>query len=627
MLDKHIKPGSKVFRHLKIEKKAIDEEARTVALAFSSEEPYERYWGIEVLDHESKSIRLGRLSDGGPLLMDHDSRDHVGVIESVEIGADKVGRAVVRFGRSQRAEEIFNDVVDGIRSHVSVGYIIHKDVREESDGDVDTYRVTDWEPFEVSMVSVPADTSVGIGRSSESAADANSTIDFIEIKPAKQKKEKSNNKKIEVRGAEMSDKKDDNKIDAAAVERQRTSDLLATGEQYKKYGGNEMARSFIRDGKSVDAMKEALLEKAATQPTPSAEIGLDKKSARQFSFLRAMNALAHPNDKRALDAAAFEFECSRAVETVQGRTAQGILIPNEVLTRELTVGAGTANNLVDTDLRGGDFIDMLRNAMVLSGLGVRTLAGLVGDMAIPRQTGGATSYWLGESGAPTESDQTLDQIAMTPHTVGAFTDISRKTLKQSSIDVENLVQGDLAQVLGLAIEQAAINGAASGDDPTGLLNTTGIGSVAGGANGAAPTDNHIIDLESAVSVANAAIGQMAYLVNATTRGKLKKTLIDAGSGEKVWDRKSPDSPLNGYVAAMTNAVPSNGSKGSGVNLSSIVFGNFNDMLIGMWGALDLTVDPYSKSTSGAVRIVALQDVDVAIRHAESFASMTDAITT
>jgi HK97 family phage major capsid protein len=253
------------------------------------------------------------------------------------------------------------------------------------------------------------------------------------------------------------------------------------------------------------------------------------------------------------------------------------------------------------------------------------MTGLVGQVAIPKQTGSATHFWVAENSAPTESQQAFGQVTMTPKTVGAFTDISRRLILQSSISVENLVQRDLATVLGLAVQQAAINGSGASNQPTGILTTAGIGSVAGGTNGLAPTWAHIIALETAIAVANADVGTMGYLTNARMRGRLKSTEKFATSnGSPIWDGGS--TPLNGYAAAVTNAVPSNGTKGSGTNLSSIIFGNFADLMIGMWGSLDLMVDPYTGSTAGTIRVVALQDVDVAVRNVESFSAMTDAIT-
>jgi HK97 family phage major capsid protein len=309
-----------------------------------------------------------------------------------------------------------------------------------------------------------------------------------------------------------------------------------------------------------------------------------------------------------------------------GKQARGFLVPFEVQKRDLVVGTPTAGgNLVATDLLAGSFIEVLRNAMVLPGLGTQMLTGLVGNVAIPKQTGAATAYWVAESNAPTESQQTIGQVAMSPKTVGAYTEISRKLLLQSSIDVESMVQTDLAAVLGLAIQQAAISGTGTSNQPAGLL-TLITPSVVGGTDGAAPTWAHIVELESDVAVANALVENMAYLTNAKVRGKLKTTSKVPGQNGFIWE--NGDTPLNGYRAAVTNAAPSNLTKGTSTGVcSAIIFGNFRDLVIGMWGGLDLMVDPYSGSTSGTVRIVALQDVDVAVRYTESFATMVDALTT
>jgi HK97 family phage major capsid protein len=188
-----------------------------------------------------------------------------------------------------------------------------------------------------------------------------------------------------------------------------------------------------------------------------------------------------------------------------------------------------------------------------------------------------------------------------------------------------MVQNDLAAILGLAIQQAAISGTGLSNQPSGIL-TQVTSSVIGGANGAAPTWANIVQLESDVAVANADVGTLAYLTNAKVRGKLKGTSKVASQNGFIWE--AGDTPLNGYRAAVTNAVPSNLTKGTANGVcSAIVFGNFADLVIGMWGALDLMVDPYTGSTAGTVRVVALQDVDVALRNVVSFSTMVDALTT
>ena len=609
-LQRHLQSG-RAERALLVERAAVDVEARTATLAFASETPYERYWGIEILDCTVTSMRTGRLRSGANLLCDHDGTDVVGVIESVEIGPDRVGRAVVRFGKSARAEEVWQDVIDGIRRNVSVGYMIHKAQLVESADGVETYRVTDWEPFEVSLVSIPADASVGVGRSAEQleAPEAPAAIAAAPAAPAPQ---------TQPQGKAIM-------TDVVVVEqRNHAAEISKIGATAP--GGAKMALSAIQRGITVEEFQRELIAHMSTKPLPTADIGLTAKEVKSFSVLNIARYLADPSaaNERAMG---FERECSAAVAKVMGREARGVFVPSEIQRRDLVVGTPTAGgNLVATELKASSFIEMLRNAMVLDQLGATMLTDLRGNIAIPKQTGGATIYWVAENTAPTESQQSVGQVLMSPKTAGGFTDISRTLLNQASIDVENFVLGDLAKQLGLGIQLAAIAGTGASNQPSGLL-TRITPSVIGGTNGLAPTWNNIIDLETNVATANADVGTMGYLVNAKTRGILKRTQKFSGTnGDPIWDRNTNE-PLNGYRAAVTNAVPSNLTKGTSSGVCSAgIFGNFSDLMIGMWGAVDLMRDPYAASTSGGVRIVALQDVDVNVRNVESFATVVDWLT-
>lgn len=607
-------PKGRTERALQVERAAINEEARTATLAFASETPYERYWGIEILDINPTAMRQGRLRSGANLLVDHDTRDVVGVIESVEVGADRVARATVRFGKSARAEEVWSDVRDGIRRNVSVGYMIHKAQLVETKEGVETYRVTDWEPFEVSLVSVPADPTVGIGRSLDAGTDAQ---DLPAAAGPAARAAATEPEPQPSKDHIMSD------VTTPVAERNHAAEISKIAKGLP--GGADMALDAIQRGLTTEQFQAEAIAKLSSKPMPTADIGLDKRETKRYSMMRAINALANPGDAAAQRAAAFERECSEATSAKLGKQARGFMVPTEVQRRDLNVTTATAGgNLVATELLGGSFIAALRNAMVIDRMGTRMLTGLVGNIAIPRLSGTGTAYWVAENTAPTESDQTIAQVTMSPKTVGAFTDISRRLLLQSSIDVEAMVQNDLATILGLAIQQAAINGSGASNQPSGIL-TRVTASVIGGTNGAAPTWANIVQLESDVAVANADVGTLGYLTNARVRGKLKTTSKVTGQNGFVWD--DGDTPMNGYRTAVTNAVPSNLVKGSsGATCSAIVFGNFADLVIGMWGSLDLMVDPYTGSTAGTVRVVALQDVDVQLRNVVSFATMVDALT-
>ena len=586
-------PKGLLHREATFDRALVDTEKRTVALSFSSEDPYERYFGIEILDHSAKSVRLDRMKGGAAVLVNHRMDDHVGVVESVSIDSDRVGRAVVRFGKSARAEEIYQDVLDGIRKHVSVGYMVHRMVLDESADGGDVYRVMDWEPFEISIVGVPADATVGVGR------DAALEI----VKETKQMSTETEVKTVDPAIA----------VNAARdAETSRIREINAIGKQFFELTGGDsakMADAAISSGKPIDVFRgEVLAKLAEKRPVPTAELGLTEREVKQFSFVRALHALANPHDRAAQDAAGYEREISNAAAKAGGKAPQGIMVPVDVLRapmqRDLVVGTTTAGgHTVSTDLLAQSFIEMLRNQMVLVRAGVTMLNGLVGSIAIPRQTSGSTAYWVAESGAPTESQQAFDQVTMAPKTVGAFTDFSRKLLLQSSIDVEAFVRADLVKQIGIEIDRAGLYGSGASNQPTGVKNQSGVLTSDFAAN--APTYAEIVGLETAIAAVNADIGTLAYIVNATGRGALKTTEKAANTGIYLWE---PGNTVNGYRVEVSNQVAAN----------DFWFGNWADVLIGMWSGLDLTVDPYTGATSGTVRVIGLQDVDIAVRRGPSF---------
>lgn len=647
-------------RSAEIRAGSIDKEARTVELAFSSEEPYDRWWGREVLSHERGAIRLGRLNSARhPLLVDHSTRDQVGVVTKAWIGEDRVGRAIVRFGKSARAEEIFQDVIDEIRTLVSVGYRIHELVLSKSGDDGDEYLVKDWEPFEVSLVAVPADPTVGVGRSAEHMQQLIRSLITRSTTAHKEHHVDKTDDKTKEPKIEVIDAKKERE-QATTQERNRVREITALGEKFNK---RAEAAAAVESGEAYDAFREKVfgdLEKSGTlKLAEPGEIGLTRKEVQAFRFCNLIAATMFPGDESVRKIAGFEIECARAAADkrmdVSSSRAGAFTIPVDVLAspldmrtgeaelavkmlmarmgvgagmvgqRDLTVGTPTAGgNLVATELLASSFIDILVNRLSVMQMGATMLTDLQGNIAIPRATAGSTGYWVAENAAPTESQQAFDQVALTPKTTGAFVDYSRRLLLQSSIAVEAFVRMDIARTIALMIDLAALTGTGASNQPRGVLNTAGIGSVAGGTNGLAPTWDHIVDLESAVANANAPTNALGYLTNTKVRGKLKRTQKFASSnGQEIWQ----DGGINGYRAGVSNQVPSNLTKGTSSGVcSAIVFGNWADLLIGMWGGLDILVDPYTGSTAGTKRVVALQDIDVSVRYAVSFAAMLDALT-
>lgn len=640
------------------EVREIDTEARTVELAFSSEIEVERFFGIEVLSHEPEAVRMERLTGGAPVLVNHNWDEQVGVVEEARIDADRRGRAKVRFGRGARASEIFEDIRDGIRRHVSVGYLIHKLEIEERAGQADLVTIQDWEPFEVSIVAVPADASVGVGRDAgtgkppeDDGAQPADSADHgnADGEPAAGSQQRSVAMKTKIlrdgAGNLVRAKVDENgeivevlETLEEAGEDQRSARRQATEEEQarvrtimemgERYGADDLARDYVRDGRSPSEMQTALLDhldggrRSSTPLSDQGHVGLTEREQDQFSFVRAIRALSDPTNRRAQEAAAFEFEASEAAAQAMGRTAEGIMVPPEVLSRAINTGVSgatagdTGGNAVATNLLSQSFIDMLRNRAVLMRLAT-PLGGLVGNVDIPLQASGASGYWIAEDEDATEDGLELGQLSMSPKTVAAFSEITRRLLKQSSIDMEALVRRDLATALALTIDKAGFYGSGSGNQPKGITNYSGINAVdfAGAASGggsALPTYAEVVKMETEIASDNADVDSMAYAMGSGMRGHLKTTEKFSGSnGQPIWE---PGNTVNGYRSEVTNQV----------NAGDLIFGNWADVIVGMWGGLDITVDPYSNSKKGRLRIVTMQDVDVLLRRVESMCWGRDA---
>ena len=574
----------------------LDEESRTVRVGVSSEEPVERSFGMEVLGHSAGDINMEFINSGrAPLLLDHDMTKQIGVIERFELDETaKRSLAVVRFGKSALAQEVFEDVKDGIRMNISVGYRIDK--LERMNNKDETYYKAQWTPMEVSSVSVPADQSrlVGVGRSK----DKQNIKHNIEVKTME-------NKDINL------DEVRTQTIDEAKAEFKRNSkEIIDLAARHNK---RDLADKAISDGISVEEFRGVLLENISNNTpleTPS-EIGMTKEEVREFSLVRAIRAMANPSDRRAQEEAAFEFECSAEAARQYGKDAQGIMLPAEVLSNWGKRDADVTDNagLVAEDYKGSDFIDILRNESSVMRAGATMLRGLQGNVVIPKKTATAAAGWIATEGGNSASDELeVGSVTMSPKVVGAHTDVTRLLLQQSSLDVENLIRDDLTKSIATAIDLGALAGSGSSGQPTGIANTSGINTTTFGA--ANPTWAEIVAMESAVASENALNGSLSYICRPADFGTLKTTEKASGTAQFV---VSPDNTMNGYNVIRSNQVTS----------GDFYFGNFADLLIGMYGGLDITVDAYSLSQSGGVRIVALQTVDTAVRHAVSFCKSSD----
>ena len=643
-------PLGMLRRYLPMEQESltVTQETRTVQLSISSSQPIEQWFATEILEHRDGSVNLSRAKSGGQVLFNHNPDDYIGVIQEcwLDPGTERC-YAIVRFDTHPRAEQIFTSVQRGILRNVSIGYQVKEWAIEEGNKkDINpTVRATSWELLEVSFVSVPADPSVGVDRS------------FPMTDPTEPEGETVEETLPDEAGAEPAEPStqiiiQENKpveipTELLEAERSRTASLIALGDKHalKK----DLVQQWIANGVDLQSARSQVLDLIQSQSAqkdqvaPLNPLGLSNREKESYSIARALHNRLQLMEGKA-PAQGLELEVHRAIEAKLGRPTEGIYVP----ARDLNWGLNTrgyygqrdtmqtgqdtlGGNLVDTELRSSEFIDALRNRAMISRLGARMLSGLQGNLDIPRQSGVTTTYWVAEGGTITESNLTIDLISMRPRDLTCLTSVTRRMLMQGSLDVEALIRFDMLQQMALGIDLAAISGTGISNQPLGILNYPGVNSVAIGANGGAPAWSHLVQLETEIAVDNADDGTCYYLTNARTRGKLKTTAKVTGQDVFLWT----DSPtekgmgmVNGYGAAVSNQVPSNGTKGSGSSLSSIIFGDFSQLLIGEWGVLEIMPNPYGQGyPSGSVQIRTMVTVDVVPRRPQYFAVITDVVTT
>lgn len=350
-----------------------------------------------------------------------------------------------------------------------------------------------------------------------------------------------------------------------------------------------------------------------------------EREQRSFSLTRAMAAAA------GLDVdAGREREISQELARRTGKPAKGFYAPlsvferratpSEMERRVLTTAApvgGPGSNIISEDFRGDMFIDLLRSALVTSRLGARILSGLVGNVAIPKQTVSAGSAWIAENAAITPSDSEYGQVTMAPKHCGVIEEYSRNLLLQSTPDIEQLIRADFAASLARAIDSAALSGGGS-NEPTGILATAGVDKT---TSFATPAWARVLDLIDIVESNNALTGSLGFAMSPNTKKQLRST-VRVASTDSRFIMEDPNT-LAGYPAATSTGVPINTTPDP--DTGQIIFGNWSDLIIGYWSVLDILVNPYESTaySKGNVQIRGMLTADVALRHDESFAAATD----
>jgi HK97 family phage major capsid protein len=370
-------------------------------------------------------------------------------------------------------------------------------------------------------------------------------------------------------------------------------------------------------------MSIATLEAQIDDPLPHQVPG----GKGRYSAAKALRQAADtrgPKGVGTLDG--LELEVSQEIAKRTGKSPNGLFIPLDVPLfrqaehRDLTSSTGSGS--VATQTRAPMLIDVLRAKSVLGTLGARFPVVGTGNLRLPRRTATATPFWLSEGASPgAENAQTLDALTATPKTASTYTDCSRALLVSQPMGA-GLVIEDLALALAAELDRVGLNGAGANDEPQGLRATSGVTTVAIGANGGAPTWATICEMESTLGLASSDFGRLGWATTPAARSKLRRTEKAAGSGF-CWDDSNR---MAGMPATATTSMPADLTKGSGTALSSLVLGNFEDLLLPVWGSVDVLVDPFKYASVGAVRISAFLSCDVVLRHPASFVQCSDLTT-
>jgi HK97 family phage major capsid protein/HK97 family phage prohead protease len=629
------------------------EDTRTRAMSFSSEAPVGRWFGNEILDHQPGSMRSDFINSGrAPLLLNHDTRSQpVGVIEkgTVKIGKDKTARCEARFGKTSTACDALTNVDDRIFNNTSVGYQVHE-MRFESEKDgEESYRVIDWEPHEVSLVGVPADRSVGVDRSN--GADTHTRQQETATMA-------DGNGNAAAGGNAATDKGAGG--DAAAAAERTRIELVRDGERQVSVQQLEAARrkaidyfceankidermkaQFVTSGMSIEKVGEDILSIVKSRgelnkSRSAADLGLSEAETQQFSICKAILACRDKDWSKA----GFELECTRAIAQKMGTSpdATKFYVPVDVqrrasrmsaqaeynarangairsqggsnmhLTRADTVGSVTAGGyLVETI--NLSFIELLRNRTVAFRLGATVLSGLVGNVNIPKQTAAATAAWLStETTQITEVEQTFGQLALTPHTVGGYTEISRLLLLQSSPDVEGIVNADLAAIIGIAVDAGVIQGSGAAGQPHGIIGLAGVGTT----TGTALALSGLLSAQAAVGAANVVPVRGGWSSTFVNSALLRARQEFANTYSPLWYGSVWDGVMVGYPALASNQIPT----------GDLIFGDWAQVVVAEWGVLEVEVNPYANFQAGIIGVRAMMTIDVGVRYPAAFYVIT-----
>ncbi len=384
----------------------------------------------------------------------------------------------------------------------------------------------------------------------------------------------------------------------------------------------DMADSAVSEGWTPQQFRAYILDRlpSAAPVMRPAVAEVPARDMGRYSILKMVRSLV---ENRPVDG--LEKEVSDELTRQTGMQPRGTWLPWAALLPKrdnLFVTGSIGGNISPINLLSSEYIDALRNRLLVVQMGARVLTGLQGTVILPKLTTASALTVKTEGQAYATSTPVFGQVTLSPKIVPGLVRFSKLLAVQSSPAVEQLVRDDLVKQINTEVDRQCLHGAGSGGEATGIDATTSVNLIATVEAGAAPSYTLAVSLETELAQDNADVGNLGYLTNSKVRGKLKETLENTVAGANYVWRINPANPtglamVNGYAAGCTNQVKSSYTIGSLQGSSAMFFGNWNDLLLGYFGGgIDLTVDPYS--VPGWINLHGQQYFDVAVRHPQSF---------
>lgn len=639
--------GKTQYAELEIDRRAVDVDARTVDLSFCSEAPYERWWGVEILDCAPRSVRMKRLNNGAAVLVNHEADQHVGVVESARLDGDRKGRAKTRFGRSEFASEVLQDVADGIRTKVSVGYQIHDLVLERKEGDISTYRVTDWEPYEISIVSIPADDTVGVGRAAQRSEKGSAMENGTQQPAAGVTAPAVSTLVTNLNQADAAARADERTLIA-----QRNADIVALGAQWPEFGGPELALKAIADpNQTVESFRAAMLELLAKKhrtPTNTGRLELDRE---QPGHQQSGGGLPYGMAPREMLASA-SLKAFKGIGTVMGKTdqevayragmwAMAVIHGNPRAMRwcqdagvQLLQGSREQLGFNERALTEGSFtsagwlVPVEMEAAIIANREDYGVARRVSNVipmtsastSIPRITSDASAYFVTEGNSGTESDPAGDQVTLTLKDLMALTHIGKSTAMDTVVSLAEMVAREQARAFAVKEDQCLISGDGTSTygGIQGLKTLLDNAAYIGGRVEAASGHDTFPELD--VSDITSLIGILPVYARAGARwlcsgvfdamvfGKLKLTA--GGNTVQTVQGRIVEGEYAGFPVTVAHPMPAGaGTTYNGVTI--VILGNFNlGVAFGSGTGMMMTVDPYTLAHKNLTRIITTERIDI-----------------